>query len=251
MKLSVYDQHCLPTWDEMYNEFWKQQIFRYDPSFSDWVSGKDGELLLKMDPYWNRHRDKMILAWACNQLNKMVFEDGVDVVKFVNEELSASLTEYYGKFTICDEVRFGLLYMGELSELPPGTTEALLKMESQEQAFETELGLRTKKLPPRIYACKIPSTGQYSIFKTQHPSIDVDDLEGTVKLCITILRKECIEALLLFDIQRTIFSKIIRFVIKDIIEYFENGIGWKDKDGKVIPTEQVTHCQGAGYDPAL
>jgi hypothetical protein len=217
MKLSVYDKDCLPTWDEMYNEFWKHQIFVYD--------AKRDSLDKTIDPYWNRPKRKMILAWACNQLNKMVFEDGVDVVKFING--------HYEDMMVCDDVRFWLLYWGKSLRRTTVVIEPRLIKE---------------KLPPPIYVCKIPSTGQYGIFKTQHPSIDVDDLGGWVSLHITILRDGFTQDQRLIS---NLFTDIIRFVINDIIEYFENGIGWKDKDGKLIPTEQVTHCQGAGYDPAL
>lgn len=63
---SIYAKEELPTWIEMYEEFWMKKIFKYDKE-----NPNDAEL----DIYWNIPRKKFIMATACNQLNKMLMEN--------------------------------------------------------------------------------------------------------------------------------------------------------------------------------
>ena len=62
-KASPFIKEALPTWDEIYNEFYKKKITKY-------LEGKDTEL----DHYYQVPRNKILVAFMCNQLNKMLFE---------------------------------------------------------------------------------------------------------------------------------------------------------------------------------
>lgn len=189
--LSKYCKEELPTWDEIYNEFWINKIFVYDPN--------DPEHQVE-DPYWKRPRRKILLMLICNQLNKMMEEDD-------NPRLNIA------------ERTFFMLHHGDGPITIPLNT-------------------------PSIYTCKLPSTGRHSIFITNnHPRIDIDDL--TEKLQLVEINMN------LFDACLSIYD-MISLIIIDIIHYFENGVGWKDDDGALIPTEPMSHrCQGVGVDPAL
>lgn len=68
--LSIYTKEELPTWSEMYNDFWLKEIFSFNEK-SDQTP----------DRYWKIPHNKYILAIACNQLNKMVYEDKFDISK--------------------------------------------------------------------------------------------------------------------------------------------------------------------------
>lgn len=64
---SIYAKEELPTWIEMYEDFWLKKSFKYDKENPD----------DKLDIYWNIPRKKYLMATACNQLNKMLIEDKV------------------------------------------------------------------------------------------------------------------------------------------------------------------------------
>lgn len=214
-EISIYDKECLPTWDEIYNKFYKNQIFKYDPD--------NQEHQILQDVYWKRPSRKLLLAWTCNQLNKMIFEDGIDVVEFINNKYGVSFDKLH--FIIIED---SLIKEGAI--LP-----------------ECIVDLIDLKGPPKIYSCKIPSTNQYSVFQTKHPQINIDDLIGHVRIVAAASTDVGISIPTYDEL-----LDIINFILKDIINYFENGIGWKDKEGNMMPVDQPSrNCEGAGFDPAL
>ena len=62
-KASPFTKDTLPTWNEIYHEFYKKKITKY-------LTDKDTEL----DKYYQVPRNKVLVAFMCNQLNKMIFE---------------------------------------------------------------------------------------------------------------------------------------------------------------------------------
>ena len=68
-RLSMYAKEELPTWSEVYDEFYMNQYYDDRTYYTD-------EMLTKIDPYWKIERYKVLLATVCNQFNKMIFEDG-------------------------------------------------------------------------------------------------------------------------------------------------------------------------------
>ena len=62
-KASPFTKDALPTWNEIYHEFYKKKITKY-------LRDKDTEL----DKYYQVPRNKILVAFMCNQLNKMIFE---------------------------------------------------------------------------------------------------------------------------------------------------------------------------------
>lgn len=215
-KISLYCKEELPTWDELYKEFYVNKIFDYDPDVPDQQS---------LDPYWRIPRRKMLLSWACNQLNKMIFEDKIDAVGFMD------------KFNLhCDSVHFILAPNKQ-------DPETFLVMSNS---------IIDKNKPPRIYTCKIPSTDKYSIFLTEHPRIDIDAISKPVELIAVLSNTRSISAITSSQANPDVLEQLITFIMKDVIGYFENGVGWKDKDGQIIPSDPMSHgCSGVGYDPAL
>ena len=193
-ELSLYCKEELPTWDELYNEFYLKKIFQYDPRLPDHE---------EPDVYWNRPRRKMLLAWACNQLNKMVFEDGIDVTKFIRVKYNIPF----------EKLHFVLI------------EESALNMDSLPEYFEELINLNRA---PSIYSCKLPSTNLPSIFQTDYPRIDIDTLKGPIRI-IAIPSTDA--GLSLSTPQE--FQDVITFVLKDVIKYFENGVGWKDESRAV------------------
>jgi len=62
--VSTYAKEELPTWQEMYNWLQKKEYI-HDPSVDDYI-----------EQYWNIHHRLYTIAIVCNELNKMIFEDG-------------------------------------------------------------------------------------------------------------------------------------------------------------------------------
>lgn len=92
-KASLYAKEELPTWDELYSEFYKKKIFKYDPNVEH-----------EKDPYWKINRDLVIMATCCNQLNKLMFEDGHrdEVIEMINQYKAAKSENGMH----CTDVRF-------------------------------------------------------------------------------------------------------------------------------------------------
>lgn len=72
-KLSAYSKLELPTWHEVYNVFYK-----------DWyLNDANNPKWNELDPYWKITKHDYILSTVCNQINKMIHEDG----QFADHEL--------------------------------------------------------------------------------------------------------------------------------------------------------------------
>ena len=69
--MSVYCKDELPTWEEIHN-FLKAGRYDYEPYRDDEVT----------DPYWKRPRQKIMLAWICNQLNKLCIDNKLLYTQF-------------------------------------------------------------------------------------------------------------------------------------------------------------------------
>jgi len=200
-ELSIYCKEELPTWDELYNEFYIKESFQYDPSNPEYQV---------MDPYWNRPRRKLLMAWACNQLNKIILEGRIDYAEILNG-LSSQFTNFH--FIIIED---SSLLLNNGSQLPWDISK-LVKWDGA----------------PKIYSCKLPSTNKPSIFQTKHPRIDIDDLNGPIR----IIAVGCMDELWCAT---TTPKKLIGIALKDVINYFENGIGWKDEDGNMLPVDAAS-----------
>jgi len=66
MKISDYSKNELPTWNEVYNEFYQEGPITSSPS-----SEKD-----PIDVYYKIPRSHVLMGMICNQFNKMIEEDG-------------------------------------------------------------------------------------------------------------------------------------------------------------------------------
>lgn len=213
--VSLYCKEELPTWDELYNEFYLHQMFQYDPMNPDHQS---------MDSYWKTPRRKLLMAWACNQLNKMIFEDGINVSKFLKDQYKVPFVKLH--FVLID---------------------GSILTEGHQIPAEGLVDLIYLNCAPTIYSCKIPSTKQPSIFQTKHPRLDIAELTGPIQIIAVASTDIGLSITTSYE-----FIDVLQFILKDVIRYFENGIGWKDDKGNILPmdpSEKV--CQGAGFDPAL
>jgi len=209
--VSLYCKDELPTWAELYNDFWMKKTFNYDSKNIEHQT---------LDQYWKIPYRKILLAQICNQLNKMIFEDDVDVISFLNTTFKLGCTDF-----------------------------RYLLMKKDSDITGIDKTLMFAGLPPQVYTCKIPSTGNHSIFITnKHPRIDIDDLDDQFQL-VGIVDNDLRS---IKPDNKDIFMSTIEFIILEAIKYFEDGIGWKDGEGNIIPSDPLTNrCAGVGIDPAL
>lgn len=248
---SIYAKEELPTWAEVYEEFYRCHRFYYDPSL------EDGQML---DQYWRIPRLKVLLATVCNQFNKMLFEDGMrnDALKFISRNILDGATDV--RFT-CELVEPYDYY--RIMNGSPVDTDRLHEgyLENWSTAITTaNVGTNA---PHPIYTIPLP-TGEPNPFILNSSMIERRDI---TKLSTVM----CVHPMILFKgaplksadskiytprpfdpLQADDWQKVIDFMMKDIKEYFEgDGVGWKDENGKLIDSPQHPKKCLSGTDPAL
>ena len=175
--ISIYCKDDLPTWHEMYYEFWNKKLFTFNPLDEN-----------EIDLYWKIEHNKMILGFACNQLNKMILENKINLLNFVKETLSDDqIKNFY--FILSNDIEVCVENM------------------------------------PSIYALKIPSTKKYSIFSTDYKRKDLSTITQSVELRLIIVKNSY--DFKIIDISSEVFSVILNKIMTPIIDYFTEPIGWK------------------------
>lgn len=82
---SIYAKEELPTWAEVYEEFYLQKQYKYD--------AKDPNDNDNIDLYWQVPHKKYLIAIVCNQFNKMLYEDGLKdrIIKELNKHIKDNI----------------------------------------------------------------------------------------------------------------------------------------------------------------
>lgn len=229
-KLSIYAKEELPTWSEVYNEFYKKEKYIYDP-----LNPEHQDL----DSYWKIPKRMYLVSVICNQFNKMLFEEHLrdSLMKFVGKEFSQT----------CTDVRF--------SCIPFQTDITNILLEGKDRVESMFFGTND---PPPIFTFPMPF-GKPNIFAlSKNPRIDIS--KHGLYLCIYPMIQfqdnndhHSILELSPYDDMHHIYKSIINFMIKPFKEYFEGpGVGWKDEKGNLVESDPMKRsCNGAGYDPAL
>lgn len=175
--MNIYCKDDLPTWHEMYYEFWNKKMFSFNPLEEN-----------EIDLYWNVEHNRMILGFACNQLNKMIIENKVELLDFIKKLLNDNeIKNFY--FILSNDIEV------------------------------------VEEQPPSIYALKIPSTKQFSIFSTSHKRKDLALIDKRVELKIITIKNSY--DFKIIDINDLNFIKILNKIMTPIIDYFSEPIGWK------------------------
>ena len=155
-----------------------------------------------IDPYWKRPHRKLLLGWVCNQLNKILME--------LDEPLATKICEE-------KECRGYSFYIDTFPD--PTLLEETMNLAND---------------PPPIYQCKLPGRDEYSIFKTDYPSINIDTVDGHVALCIALYKEDGYE---IITPDKPLYIYLLKITLHDIIEYFRDTPGWKDADGNLREME--------------
>lgn len=211
-KPSIYAKEELPTWAEVYEEFYLGKQYFYDPN-------KDEEI----DPYWKIPHKKFLIAVVCNQFNKMLYEDKMmyNICKELTREFC---TPIIGLQFICrDSCNFN-------SDI------------FDHSFFETISTIYTFPLP----------TGKDNPFITNnHHRTDITSLNCKFYIVPVLkLNDPDISKPIVYPVHytRDHFSEIMEIMIKEFKQYFTGDIGWKDSNGKLIEGDSgCRDCTGAGY----
>ncbi len=239
-KVSIYAKEELPTWDEMYNQFYLEQVFSYDPK-----NPADQE----PDIYWKLPRKKVLLAAACNQLNKMIFEDGMyhPLMDFISKNILKD----------CIDIRF-------TCEPIDNTTATGEKLKEMWTMIISDRLIGTP-YPHPIYTFPFPNGHPNPfIIPSNTPRKNIAEIEGPMTIFPIFMTQPADHMIDGKFTNLTIstptwdsghsgeFTQIMDFMLSEMKTYFEGeGVGWKDKNGHLIDSDPMkAHC-AVGYDPAL
>lgn len=213
---SIYTKEELPTWSEVYEEFYLNNQFMYDSNnINDQIE----------DNYWKIPHKKYLIAIVCNQFNKMLYED----------MLMPQITEKISK-AINIPVKSLQFVFGQIDK--PQHIHEISTEEFFKDIYE-------------IYTIPLPTGKENPFILSQYNRIDVSKMDGNLFLFpildMSIDDDKRISSPYLYNV---IFHKVIEVMIEMYKEYFEGeNIGWKDSDGKLIEGDPSCHtCTGAGYN---
>lgn len=236
-RLSIYAKEELPTWDEMYNQVYLSRIFNYSSDIPE-----DQEL----DHYWKLPRKKILIASACNQLNKMIFEDGLKdkLIEFINKNIWDCCTDI--RFT-CEPID-PVLATEDPDRFSTVWNEACIRflIGSDKPSPIYTYPLPTGEENPFIINRGIPriQTNEISVMEL-YPILMFKPKDGKTDYALYCPKHNGVD-------QSEDYSMIMDFILKEMKEYFEGeGIGWKDKDGHLIESDPLKPKCPSGYDPAL
>lgn len=228
-QVSQYAKEELPTWSEVYEEFYKNRLYIPD----EYIKTLDVE-----DIYWKIKHNKFLMITICNQFNKMITEDGYrDTI-----------------LQVCQKMLDGEVV---------SVTFILLNYAITDQYYLEAVKYYTETLNEEVPIYYVPMPdGKENPFiisknRMRISSSDIDD--KLILYPIIVSRDEdgdssiYIPEFMTTEIGYEDYMEIINTMIKPFKEYFEGeAVGWKDENGSVIESEPLQRgCSGTGYDPAL
>lgn len=251
--VSKYAKEELPTWNEVYNEFYLSGHAFYNSEHPHQQ---------ELDPYWKLPRLKVLIATVCNQLNKMLYEDGYR--KGLLEHLSKDAGEW-GKVI---DAKFILEPIPDyLDKMQAATSEREAQMIYEHHLVDWVRFLDSKFIgincPPPIYTIPNPNGTPNPFITNDHPRIDISTLAGELKIQAVLKRdngttdtvNSAIEVYSPLDTDQHFvcqYKEIMAFMIRQYRSYFDGVPGWKDRDGNPIPADKIKPEHVANWiDPAL
>ena len=257
-QVSLYTKEELPTWTEVYRDWFNAKKYYYDPSNDDHQ---------ELDKYWNVPRLKYLHAVICNQFNKTLFEDNKkeELLKYLNTEEVRSIMNMEAI-----DVRFVIEDIYDMKDIFMGVPDI--------EGYNKWISERNKKYfigeestPPPIYTIPLPTGKDNPFITNDHPRININTIDDMVSIVPIILYRTIdweVNGHIAYDCnitkvyhdhpeahecRRNMWIKVITFMMKQYVNYFKEPIGWKDSEGKLIELDEVepTSCSGVGYDPAL
>ena len=224
-KVSKYAKEELPTWNEVYNDFYHGMFLQNDIMYSE-INRSDNDVI---DPYWKIPRKKFLLATVCNQFNKMLCEDGYE--QMLVDHINTSSIYGIRDTDVCRNVRFDLQ--------------------------DIEVGQKYFDSFPIIFTIKHPNGIKNPFIVNDLPRIEVSSITNIIHIHpqLNIVPKDPNGSSKLtrnyYEITDEMCRDCIKFMMQPFNRYFEGADvpGWKDENGNLVETPPVSHV--IGYDPAL
>lgn len=247
-EIDIYNfvKEDLPTWNEVYYDYYKKQNRIYEP---------DNELMnIHMDKYWGIARRKYLIATVANQFNRDLYVNG-QFEKLVKILEVTSINEQRKPIGII----FGCEDQPVLSiDNITGYEEKLSSFNEWRSKYIDGVieDNHVAKIP--IYTLTLPDKkpNPFILPNDHNRRIMVDDITSKMHVYpILFYNSEDKISFEIPDAETGTYYKynyIIEIMMAKYKEYFENGVGWKDENGELIdklPNE--TNCVGSGADPAL
>lgn len=247
--VSTYAKEELPTWQEMYNWLQKKEYI-HDPSVDDYI-----------EPYWNIPHRLYTIAIVCNELNKMIFEDGkqnsfLELLNNKQEEIDYTIID--ARWIITNELYDDIIKLVKMINNNNSTIYADHEFITKNKLFMQMIGFNDMSTPPPIYTISLPSRKENPFIINNHKRINVTSLIDkrcglSLAICTNVNKKfqnydffnyEIIDPSKIHDDEKAdklirIYSDAIAILTYDIYEYFGGKIGWKDIETELV---KQTNC---------
>ena len=235
-----YGKDDLPTWDQIYNEFWIPETFGYDPDDPEQnlegvpESSQPTELIKRMDLYWKLPHRKVLLMWICNQFNKMLFEDE-------NRTRMLDFMKLPG-VSLFDDIRFWIVEIKE-------DDRQIYDL----SVIETDGIMLGSDSPPPTLTLNRPN-GTVDPFAPKCPRVNINVFSRKFDLVIVLRGLEQDIPFFILNSSNPRYRPIISELLAEVRDYFEGDqVGWKNFDGSALPSQAPLKrgCDDSGVDPAL
>lgn len=243
---SLYAKEELPTWNEVYNEWYLNKIWNYN---------KNDPTHQELDPYWKIPKRKMLIGLICNQFNKMLFEDTKlkeKIVNMIKEKIYPWEVEKLDIKFICEHIP---IFNPDNSISDEEFYGLYNKHCISWNKFLEDKFIGTDMTAP-IYTIPLPTGKPNPFITNKFPRIDLSSILNEELVVHPIIGSKTKNNS--FDVYEPVLGKdddaeyIIEFMMQQFKEYFENGVGWKDENGNLIESNiGCKMCNGSGVDPAL
>lgn len=234
---SAYTNSELPTWNEVYNDYYRNIYLTGDHCYIPGDYRYDDNL----DKYWRIPRKKVILALIANQFNKMIHEDGYADVLYpiIGEQCFPSL----GRIITDDN--------GTHADFSNIVKNVHITLDIPSRMGYDVVEAMYDDDPPVIYTLTHPSGKQDPFITNNRRRLSVVSICKPMAITVAVMTDSTAKTIRVED--SVVYNAIIECMMRPYIEYFEGADipGWKDGEGKLIEGKQSAVGCTTGFDPAL
>lgn len=232
---SAYVKEELPTWNEVYRDYYQDIFLKGDHKFTMDDPGPD-------DKYWKFPHKKFIIAVVCNQFNKMIMTDSWLKGFVIGSINRLWFTSRFPSGSLAYDIRFGIQIDGDKTKLP------------EFRAFDNDT-------EPIIYTFDHPRGVANPFISSKRTSAERVNIASFESACIYPMIKISNDGKRGYEVytplpwtpdEEEMYKSIIELMMAPFREYFEGeGVGWKDADGHVISHDIRNYYMNTQSDPAL
>lgn len=177
--ISRYTKDELPTWSEIYYNYW----LNYDNA----NEYHDDEDIYELDKYWRIPKKLYLLGMVCNQLNKMISEDGIEITSLANGEVPS---KDISSFFVLQPLNYDTVFNGD-------------------------------KAP--IYTFKLPNGKRNPFIVNDDKRIEVNDyVKTSMRLILQQKYDMPLKGETISCSTYTMFKPIVEDILKEVINYFKD-----------------------------